>query len=87
MNDPQKPPLCGRTVGRSDNWVVGGQLPDDVSRQAGSPVKGGVNLFNSGTVAKVGLSGNDLSIDFGPNGLTGLLTVSGTTGGPTSSCT
>jgi hypothetical protein len=43
---------------------------------------GSVNLFNTGTTAKVTLTGNDLSINFGPNGITSLLTgVSGT--GPT----
>ncbi len=35
--------------------------------------QGSVNLFNTGTTASVGLSGNDLSINFGPNGITSLL--------------
>jgi uncharacterized repeat protein (TIGR03803 family) len=39
---------------------------------------GSVNLFNAGTTATVGLTGNDLSINFGPNGITSLLSgVSG----------
>ena len=33
-----------------------------------------VNLFNSGTTASVTFSGNDLSINFGPSGITSLLT-------------
>ena len=51
---------------------------------ASSTPKGSVSLFNS--TVKVGLSGNDLSINFGPNGLTGLLTETGVsgTGSPTS---
>ena len=35
--------------------------------------QGSVNLFNTGTTASIGLSGNDLSINFGPNGITSLL--------------
>jgi hypothetical protein len=48
--------------------------------------KGSVNLFNTGSTATLSLSGNDLSINFGANGITSLLTensVSGT-GKPTS---
>ena len=54
---------------------------------ASSTPKGSVNLFNVGTTAKLSLNGNDLSIDFGANGITGLLTetkVKGT-GSPTTS--
>jgi len=53
---------------------------------ASSGPQGGVNLFNKGTTASVTLSGNDLNINFGPSGVTSLLTetsVSGT-GSPTS---
>ena len=52
-----------------------------------SQAQGSVNLFNSGTSVKVSLSGNDLSINFGANGITSLLTESGVsgTGSPTSS--
>ncbi len=42
---------------------------------------GSVNMFNAGTTATLSLTGNDLSINFGPNGITSLLTennVSGT---------
>ncbi len=47
---------------------------------------GSVNLFGTGTTAKVALTGNDLSINFGPNGITSLLTETGVsgTGSPTS---
>ncbi len=48
---------------------------------------GTVNLFGSGSTATLSLSGNDLSISFGSNGITSLLTeqnVSGT-GSPSSS--
>ncbi len=44
--------------------------------------QGIVNLFNTGTTASIGLSGNDLSINFGPNGITSLL--SGAPASPTS---
>jgi hypothetical protein len=47
--------------------------------------QGSVNLFGNGTTASVILNGNDLAINFGPNGITSLLTenrVSGI-GGPT----
>ncbi len=47
----------------------------------GSSPSGSVNLFKAGTTA-VSLSGNDLSIDLGPNGITSLL--SSATGSPTS---
>ncbi len=52
---------------------------------ATSTPQGSVNLFNSGTTASVGLTGNDLSINFGPNGITSLLTETGVsgTGSPT----
>ncbi len=52
---------------------------------AASVPQGSVNLFNAGTTATVALTGNDLSIDFGPNGITGLLTEMGVagTGSPT----
>jgi hypothetical protein len=52
---------------------------------AGSIPKGSVNLFN--TSATLSLTGNDLSINFGSNGITGLLTETGAsgTGSPTSS--
>ncbi len=46
---------------------------------AGSP-RGSVNLFGAGTAAKVTLAGNDLSISFGANGITSLLTETGVTG-------
>jgi len=52
-----------------------------------STPQGSVNLFNNGTTASVSLTGNDLSINLGANGITSLLTetrVSGT-GSPTSS--
>ena len=42
--------------------------------------KGSVNLFGTGTTAKVSLTGNDLSINFGANGITSLLTETGVTG-------
>ena len=53
---------------------------------ASSSPAGSVNLFGTGTTAKVSLSGNDLSINFGPNGITSLLTETGVsgTGSPTS---
>ncbi len=35
--------------------------------------QGSVNLFNTATTASVSLSGNDLSINFGPNGITSSL--------------
>ena len=41
---------------------------------------GSVNLFSSGTTASVILSGNDLSFNFGSNGITSLLTETGVTG-------
>ncbi len=47
-----------------------------------STAQGSVNLFNAGTTATVGLTGNDLSINFGPGGITSLL--SGVAGKPTS---
>jgi len=52
-----------------------------------STPQGTVNLFNTGTTAAVSLSGNDLAINFGPNGITSLLTETGVkgTGSPTSS--
>ena len=46
---------------------------------ASSP-KGSVNLFGAGTTAKVSLTGNDLSISFGANGITSLLTETGVSG-------
>ena len=48
--------------------------------------QGSVNLFGTGTTATVGLTGNDLSINFGANGITSLLTETGVsgTGSPTS---
>ncbi len=46
---------------------------------AGLP-KGSVNLFGAGTTATVTLSGNDLSITFGANGITSLLTETGVSG-------
>jgi RHS repeat-associated protein len=54
---------------------------------ANSSPKGSVNLFNTGTTANLSLAGNDLSINFGPNGITSLLTETGVsgTGSPTSS--
>ncbi len=54
---------------------------------AGSTAQGSVNLFGAGTTAAVGLAGNDLSINFGAKGITGLLTETGVsgTGSPTSS--
>ena len=45
-----------------------------------SSPKGSVNLFGSGTTAKVTLTGNDLSINFGANGITSLLTETGVSG-------
>ena len=42
--------------------------------------KGSVNLFSTGTTATVSLTGNDLSINFGPNGITSLLTETGVSG-------
>jgi hypothetical protein len=52
---------------------------------AGSTPKGSVNLFNAGTTATVGLTGSDLSVNFGANGITSLLTETGAsgTGAPT----
>ena len=52
---------------------------------ASSP-KGSANLFGVGTTVKVTLTGNDLSISFGANGITSLLTETGVsgTGKPTS---
>ena len=49
--------------------------------------QGSVNLFGAGTTAKLSLTGNDLSINFGANGITSLLTETGVsgTGSPTSS--
>ncbi len=47
---------------------------------AASTPKGSVNLFNAGTTAAVGLTGNDLSINFGSNGTTSLLTETGVSG-------
>ena len=41
---------------------------------------GSVNLFNASTTAAVSLTGNDLSINFGANGITSLLTETGVTG-------
>ncbi len=40
---------------------------------AASMPKGSVNLFTANPLPSVSLSGNDLSIDFGPNGITGQL--------------
>ncbi len=53
---------------------------------ASSTPAGSVNLFNTGTTALVTLSGNDLNINFGANGITSLLTETGVsgTGSPTS---
>ncbi len=45
-----------------------------------STPQGSVNLFNTGTTASVALAGNDLSINFGANGLTSLLTETGVSG-------
>ena len=52
---------------------------------SGSMPKGSVNLFDTGTTASVSLTGNDLSINFGANGITSLLTENGVsgTGNPT----
>ena len=52
---------------------------------ASSTPQGSVNLFNTGTTASVALTGNDLSINFGANGITSLLTETGVsgTGSPT----
>ncbi len=47
---------------------------------ASSTPKGSVNLFNTGTTASVSLTGNDLSINFGPNGITSLLTETASRG-------
>ena len=47
---------------------------------ASSTPLGSVNLFNAGTTATVSLVGNDLSINFGANGITGLLTETGVSG-------
>jgi hypothetical protein len=47
---------------------------------AGSVPKGSVNLFNTGTTASVGLTGDDLSLNFGANGITSLLTETGVAG-------
>jgi probable HAF family extracellular repeat protein len=47
---------------------------------ASSTSQGSVNLFGSGTTAQVSLSGNVLSIDFGANGITSLLTESSVSG-------
>jgi len=54
---------------------------------ASSTPQGSVNLFNKGTTASAALNGNDLSINFGPSGITSLLTEIGVkgTGSPTSS--
>jgi Ca2+-binding RTX toxin-like protein len=41
---------------------------------------GSVNLFNAGTTAILSFTGNDLSINFGANGITSLLTETGVTG-------
>ena len=49
------------------------------SPPASSP-KGSVNLFGAGTTATVSLTGNDLSINFGANGITSLLTETGVSG-------
>ena len=46
---------------------------------ASSP-KGSVNLFGSTTTATVTFTGNDLSINFGANGITSLLTETGVSG-------
>ncbi len=46
---------------------------------ANSIPQGSVNLFN-GSTASVVVAGHDLSIDFGPNGLTSLLTENGVAG-------
>ncbi len=46
---------------------------------AGLP-KGSVNLFGVGTTATVTLTGDDLSINFGANGITSLLSESGVSG-------
>jgi hypothetical protein len=46
---------------------------------SGAP-KGSVNLFDTGTTAALSLSGNDLSINFGANGITSLLTEAGVSG-------
>ena len=40
---------------------------------ASSTPTANVNLFGSGTTASIDLSGNDLAINFGPNGITSLL--------------
>jgi hypothetical protein len=47
---------------------------------ASSTPQGSVNLFNTGTTASVTLTGNDLSINFGPKGITSLLTETGKSG-------
>ena len=45
-----------------------------------STPEGSVNLFSTGTTASVSLNGNDLSINFGANGITSLLTETGVSG-------
>jgi hypothetical protein len=45
-----------------------------------SQPRGSVNLFNNGSATSVTLNGNDLSINFGPNGVTSLLTETGASG-------
>ncbi len=54
---------------------------------ASSTPAGTVNLFNTGTTAAVNLIGNDLNINFGPKGITSLLTETSVqgTGSPTTS--
>ncbi len=47
---------------------------------ASSTPQGSVNLFSTGTTASVGLTGNDLSINFGAKGITSLLAETGVTG-------
>ena len=54
-------------------WYGGG------TPSASAP-KGSVNLFGSGTTATLTLTGDDLSINFGANGITSLLTETGVSG-------
>ncbi len=68
-----------KTPGTADEQYVQLLWYGEGTPSAGLP-RGTVNLFGPGTTATVTLSGNDLAINFGANGITSLLNETGVTG-------
>ncbi len=67
-----------KTPGIADDSYVELLWYGEAAPSAGSP-RGSVNLFGSGTTATMTLTGNDLAINFGANGITSLLNETGVT--------